>query len=123
MAAMEHLLELGHRRIALIRTSDTAVAAHSSELERSRGYYDSLERAEIAFRDEYLVTLPYGMDAGARGVERLLALDEPPTAVFAFSDEIALSALRAARAARRRRTRRDVRRRRRRPSRWPSCSG
>ena len=95
LAAMEHLLDLGHRRIALIRTSDTAVAAHSSELERSRGYYDSLERADIAFREEYLVTVPYGQDAGARGMERLLALDEPPTAVFAFSDEIALSALRA----------------------------
>ena len=95
MAAMDHLLELGHRRIALIRTSDTAVAAHSSELERSRGYYDSLEGAEIAFRDEYLVTLPYGKEAGARGVQRLLELEEPPTALFAFSDEIALSALRA----------------------------
>ena len=32
MAAMGHLLDLGHRRIAMIRTSDTAVAAHSSEL-------------------------------------------------------------------------------------------
>jgi len=95
MAAMGHLLELGHRRIALIRSSDTAVAAHSSELERSRGYYDSLEGAEIAFREEYLVTLPYGKEAGARGVQRLLELEEPPTALFAFSDEIALSALRA----------------------------
>ena len=95
MAAMGHLLELGHRRIALIRTSDTAVAAHSSELERSRGYYDSLEGADIAFREEYLVTLPFGKEAGARGVQRLLELEEPPTALFAFSDEIALSALRA----------------------------
>lgn len=95
MVAMGHLLELGHRRIALIRTSDTAVAAHSSELERSRGYYDSLEGADIAFREEYLVTLPFGKEAGARGVQRLLELEEPPTALFAFSDEIALSALRA----------------------------
>ena len=95
MAAMGHLLELGHRRIALIRTSDTAVAAHSSELERSRGYYDSLEGADVPFREDYLVTLPYGKEAGARGVQRLLELEDPPTALFAFSDEIALSALRA----------------------------
>jgi DNA-binding LacI/PurR family transcriptional regulator len=95
LTAMQHLLDLGHRRIALIRTSDTAAAAYSSELERSRGYYDTLERAGIPFREEYVVTAPFGPDAGAQGVERLLALDEPPTAVFAFSDEIALSALRA----------------------------
>ena len=95
LTAVQHLIERGHLRIALIRTSDTAVAAHSSELERSRGYYDALEQAGIAFVEEYVVTLPYGKEAGARGMERLLALDEPPTAVFAMSDEIALSALRA----------------------------
>jgi DNA-binding LacI/PurR family transcriptional regulator len=38
--------------------------------------------------------MPYGVDAGARAIERLLALEEPPTAVFAYSDEIAISALR-----------------------------
>ena len=39
--------------------------------------------------------MPFGLDAGGRGMDRLLALPEPPTAVFAFTDEVALSALRS----------------------------
>lgn len=91
--AVEHLLQLGHRRIAMIRTSDSAGTALLSDRERTRGYRDALADAGIAFRDEYLVTVPYGVGAGAEGIDRLLALDEPPTAVFAYSDEIAISAL------------------------------
>jgi LacI family repressor for deo operon, udp, cdd, tsx, nupC, and nupG len=94
LTAMRHLLDLGHRRIGMIRTSDTVLAEHSSELERSRGYYEALEQAGIELREEYLVTMPFGLEAGGRGMERLLALPDPPTAVFAFTDEVALSALR-----------------------------
>jgi len=95
LTAMRHLLELGHRRIAMIRTGDTAAAARSSELERSRAYYDALDEAGIPFREDYLVTMPFGTHAGAGAMDRLLALDEPPTAVFAFTDEVAISALRS----------------------------
>lgn len=39
------------------------------------------------------MTEPYGVAAGADGMARLLALKEPPTAVFCYSDEIAVSAM------------------------------
>jgi DNA-binding LacI/PurR family transcriptional regulator len=44
------------------------------------------------------VTETYGVDAGARAMARLLALPEPPTAVFAYSDELAFAAIAHARA-------------------------
>lgn len=92
--AVDHLLGLGHRRIAMIRTSDTQDAAWSSDAERTRGYRDALVADGIEPDPELLVTLPYGSRAGAEGMAALLALPEPPTAVFAYSDEIALGALR-----------------------------
>jgi LacI family repressor for deo operon, udp, cdd, tsx, nupC, and nupG len=94
-SAVDHLVELGHRRIAMIRTSDTDGTAWSSDLLRTQGYRAALANHDLPAPPDYLVTEAYGVDAGARGIERLLALEEPPTAVFAYSDEIAVSALRA----------------------------
>jgi len=62
---------------------------------RTQGYRAALANHDLPAPPDYLVTEAYGVDAGARGIERLLALEEPPTAVFAYSDEIAVSALRA----------------------------
>lgn len=92
--AVNHLVGLGHRRIAMIRTSDTEGAHWSSDSERTRGYRDALADAGIARSSDLLTTVPFGYGAGAVGMQRLLDLDRPPTAVFAYSDELALSALR-----------------------------
>jgi DNA-binding LacI/PurR family transcriptional regulator len=43
--------------------------------------------------DEHLVTVPYGPRAGTEAMGRLMAMDPRPTAVFAFSDELAAGAL------------------------------
>jgi len=92
--AVEHLLSLGHRRIAMIRTSDTEGAAWSSDEERTRGYREALVAAGVEPDPSLLVTQPFGPHAGERGMAALLQLAEPPTAVFAYSDEIALGAVR-----------------------------
>jgi LacI family repressor for deo operon, udp, cdd, tsx, nupC, and nupG len=91
--ACEHLLSLGHRRIGLVRTGDTDGTRWSSDVERGRGYREALEAAGLEVQEEYVTTQPFGVGAGAAGVDRLLALDRPPTALFAYSDEIAISAL------------------------------
>lgn len=92
LKAVEHLLAMGHRRIAMIRTSDTTGAAWSSDIERTRGYRNALAAAGVEARPDYLVTRPMGVRAGADAVDELLGLDQPPTAIFAYSDEIAISA-------------------------------
>lgn len=92
--AVEHLLALGHRRIGMIRTSDTEGAGWSSDYERTRGYWETLVDAGIDPDPDLLVTAPFDSQAGVRGMAALLDLPQPPTAVFAYSDEIALGALR-----------------------------
>jgi len=91
-AAVDHLLELGHRRIGMIRTRN-AIAAWSPDLERTRAYTGALTEAGIALRDDYVTTQTFGYPGGAAAVDDLLSLDDPPSAVFAYSDEIAVGAL------------------------------
>ncbi len=90
--AVEHLAALGHTRIAMIRTSDTDGAKWASDLHRRNGYLEGLTRHGLPHDPALLVTSPYGVDAGAVGMERLLSLAAPPTAVFCYSDDIAVAA-------------------------------
>jgi LacI family transcriptional regulator len=92
--AMRHLLELGHRRIAQI----TGPRGWLATEDRRRGYRAALASAGIlpdpALEVEAIPEIPPGRDAA----ERLLDLPEPPTAIFAFNDNIAIGAIQAARA-------------------------
>ncbi len=90
--AVEHLIGLGHTRIGMIRTSDTDGAKWASDLHRRTGYLDALQRHGLPHDPALMVTAPYGVDAGAVGMEKLLALEDPPTAVFCYSDDIAVAA-------------------------------
>lgn len=90
-AAVEHLAGLGHRRIATIAgLLQTRPAA-----DRLRGYRRALQARGLAYRDEYVAYGDYYHESGYREMTRLLALEEPPTAVFAASDMMALGAIRA----------------------------
>lgn len=96
VAAVEHLVDLGHTRIGMIRTSDTDGAHWTSDVHRCRGYHDALAAQGLVDEPGLLVTETYGLHAGARGLARLLSQPDPPTAVFCYSDDIAVSALREA---------------------------
>jgi LacI family transcriptional regulator len=87
--ATEHLLKLGHRRIAYLGTS---VASSVSE-ERHAGYADALVRHGLGV-DPALVTssLPRWSDA-KQAMVALLALPAPPTALVCFNDLLALGAM------------------------------
>ncbi len=90
--AVEHLAALGHTRIAMLRTSDTDGARWTSDLHRRNGYLEGLARHDLPHDPDLVVTAPYGVDAGAVGMEQLLSLAAPPTAVFCYSDDIAVAA-------------------------------
>jgi LacI family repressor for deo operon, udp, cdd, tsx, nupC, and nupG len=91
--ATEHLIKLGHRRIAHI--SGNAHAPMSEH--RRRGFFAAMKEAGLS--DEYCVPGEFSPEAGQAAMEALLARAERPTAVFASSDEIAVGAIRAIRAA------------------------
>jgi LacI family transcriptional regulator len=90
--AVRHLYELGHRRIATI----TGLLESSPGSARLRGYRRELQALGLAFRDELVAYGDFYADSGRAGTAQLLALDEPPTAVFAASDMMALGVITAA---------------------------
>jgi len=91
--ATRHLAELGHRRIGYIGNQYGLQA----DTERYAGYRQILEEADLGFQPELVVHSAGAPEGGMRAMERLLALPEPPTAIFCYNDMMALGALRAAR--------------------------
>lgn len=93
-AATNHLLGLGHRRIGLIIGPYTRVARAA---ERFEGFRDALREAGLGLGSELVLERPPAMVEGRAAMEALLALDRPPTAVFAASDILAIGAMHGAR--------------------------
>lgn len=91
--AMRHLLELGHRRIAHATGHPNLISADI----RRRVYRESLAEAGIEMRPDYLLPGYYATESGYENTRILLALPDPPTALFAGNDEIAFGALEACR--------------------------
>jgi DNA-binding LacI/PurR family transcriptional regulator len=96
-SAVQHLLSLGHRRVGMISTyNDQSMflpVAHA----RRHAYVETLATAGIAMAEDLVISVPHGMDGGEQAMRRLLTLTDPPTAVFAESDELAFGALSALR--------------------------
>ena len=92
---VQYLNALGYTRIAQI----SGIMDSRPGIDRVLGYRSGLERAQLPFREEYLVEGDFYEPTGYTGMERLLALDEPPEAVFCASDMMALGAIRAIHAA------------------------
>ena len=94
--AMRHLLELGHRRIAAITGPPGWVATE----ERRRAYRAALAEAGIPFDPALELEGDFDFEPGEQAAAALFELQRLPTAIFAFSDMIAIGAMRAARARR-----------------------
>lgn len=77
----EHLIGLGHERIALVNGS----AEVSTARERRRGYIEALRLHGIEVRPELIVEGNFKREGGVQAARRLLALpaDQRPTAIFA----------------------------------------
>lgn len=91
--ATKYLISLGHRRIACI----TGPSGITPSADRVRGYYRALREAEIQPRQDYVVHGDFRFRSGELAVHQLLALSEPPTAIFACNDLMAIGAMRALR--------------------------
>jgi LacI family transcriptional regulator len=92
-AATEHLLELGHRRIAYVGGPEAAECNQA----RLHGYMAALMAQGLNFEPDYVLMGNFRTAHGVAGLKALLALEEPPTAVFAGSDSIAMGVLAEAR--------------------------
>jgi LacI family transcriptional regulator len=88
----KHLIELGHRRIAMIAGPST----YRSASERLAGFTQALEDLGAPLQKEYVFQGGYNFDSGVACGTALLSLPEPPTAIFAGNDETAGGVYRAA---------------------------
>ena len=93
-AAAEHLIGLGHRRIAMISGPEDMLCS----VARVDGYRSALERAGIGFDAELLRVGDFHVEAGRERTGELMSLPQPPTAIFAGSDLQAVGVYEYARA-------------------------
>lgn len=91
---MEYLINLGHKRIATISSSNNYI----STAQRLKSYRDSLQRHGLEEQEGYvaLANVDYSFKSGKSAAYRLLQLKNKPTAIFCISDTIALGAITAA---------------------------
>ena len=87
--AVEHLIRLGHERIAFISGSLRCPSFH----ERRQGYTTALRAHGIRVSPELI--LDDELDDSYSCMRHLLSLEHPPTAVFAANDPLAIQAMRA----------------------------
>lgn len=96
--ATEHLLHLGHTRIAHLAGSGAEEAAASVHGQRRQGFLDALQAAGIPPEDRaHVLEAEMSLPGGYTGALQLLGHPGArPTAVFAASDEMAIGVIRAA---------------------------
>jgi len=92
--AMEHLLELGHTRIAMMAGPQGRALSHL----RLRGYKDALSSAGISLRDELVRFGELFIGEGETPTRTFMTLPEPPTAIVCVNDLVAVETIRELRA-------------------------
>lgn len=91
--AITHFINKGHKRIALV------LGSFQEPINRDRkmkGYKRALEEAGIEYKEELVIEGDYTYDSGIEAIEKLLELEEKPTAVYVGSDEMALGVIHGA---------------------------
>ncbi len=94
--ATEHLIALGHRRIAYLSDTFETPFNFTASFDRFRGYRQALEQAGLPYRPDYQVAGEHSHAMARQLALDLLRLPDPPTAIFAASDTQALGVLEAA---------------------------
>lgn len=92
-AIMAHLLGLGHRRIGFVRGHPQ----HFGATLRYKGYGEALAQAGLKLEPDLVAQGFFDLQSGLEATRKLLSLPQPPTAIFASNDEMAVGALMAAR--------------------------
>jgi DNA-binding LacI/PurR family transcriptional regulator len=87
--ATDYLINLGHKRIATI----TGNLQTQSGADRFEGYQKTLKKYDLTLNPEYVYKGDYSRRSARQAAERFFGLEEPPTAIFAASDDMALEVI------------------------------
>lgn len=87
--ATKHLLEREHKRIALINGPKDNLASQN----RLQGYQQALKEYHLDYDSQLIINKDWSRECGYQGFLELLNLEEPPTAIFAANDLIAVGVI------------------------------
>lgn len=90
--AVNALIKLGHKKIGIISTNSPAM----SSIYREKGYIRALEEHKIPVKEEYIFKGTYDYESGEESFNHFESLEDKPTAIFAVSDLLAISAINSA---------------------------
>ena len=93
--ATKYLLDLGHRNIACVSGPRDLLPSR----DRVSGYMKALQEAGVAFREDCLLHSDFTSQGGFTAFQQLLALANPPSAIFASNDLMAIGGICAANQA------------------------
>lgn len=88
--AIDYLFEKGYKKIAYLRGPETLRIKD----ERIRAYKDSLEQHNVVEKTDYVIRSDLSSHSTWKAMNQLLHLMDPPNAVIAFNDTVALDAIR-----------------------------
>lgn len=91
-AVVQHLISLGHRRIAYTTRPELGLTSR----DRLAGYRYALQQADIPYDDRLVVSTKIEPQSAYQAMQGLLDLPDPPSAVFAIHDLVAVECLQAA---------------------------
>ncbi|MDD5597830.1 MAG: substrate-binding domain-containing protein, partial [Victivallaceae bacterium] len=89
--ATNHLIDLGHQKIAYIGGSLESISAQ----QRLAGYQEAMKSANIPVTDNLIVNGDFSFGGGYNAARKMLSLESSPTAIFAANDVMALGAIQA----------------------------
>jgi len=89
LKAVEYLTKLGHTRIATI----TGELKSQVAIDRLDGYIKAIEKHKIEKKNNYVKYGNFGRESAVKATKELIKLKNPPTAIFAASDEMAVGAI------------------------------
>ncbi|WP_133470344.1 LacI family DNA-binding transcriptional regulator [Paraglaciecola marina] len=87
--AVKHLIDLGHKYIAAVTGPDDIASSN----ERLEGYRSALEDANIPLDSGLCIQGEYDVESGMKCAGQLLLLRQRPTAIFCFSDDMAIGVM------------------------------
>ncbi|TYC64430.1 LacI family transcriptional regulator [Rhodobacterales bacterium] len=83
--AVRHLHAMGHRKIAHLTGPENNVLTHA----RREGMIEERARLGLPARDEWIIRGDFSLQSGQMAAQKILAMDERPSAVFCASDQVA----------------------------------
>jgi len=90
--ATQHLIELGHKRIACITGPTDIGPSHL----RKKGFQRALKQAGIPINQDYFFPGDFSLAGGVKAMEQLMTIQPQPTSIFALNDLMAIGAISAA---------------------------